>query len=100
MQSNTTCKLISVRTLELTNLVNVYLLISIKKLHQKTTEKCILSHQPYTAMNLCCSMLYSFTSGLYASALKHVIKSEAINNVISVYILQNQFGCLKCHPQL
>lgn len=29
-----------------------------------------------------------------------VIKSEVINNVISVYILQNQFGCLKCHPQL
>ena len=35
-----------------------------------------------------------------ASTVTHVIKSEVINNVISVYILQNQFGCLRCHPRL
>lgn len=113
-----TWKINVIRSLEQSSLVNVYLwsnnkkkiiqffLASMEHLSITTTANEILHCQPdVIAMTLWSTMLYFLSSGHWLikecfQLWQHVIKSQTINIVICVLILQDQSGCLRCHRQL
>lgn len=111
-----TWKINIIRSLEQSSLVNVYLwsnnkkkiiqlfLASMEHLSITTTANITLPARCYSYDPLVYYVVFPQQWTLAHKRMlqlwQHVIKSQTINIVICVLILQDQSGCLRCHRQL